>query len=810
MPATNLDPRDDFLQRLADSPRTIFWMTDASDAFLCLHQDGPAHAGDLRGLSLDNWVTLIHPEDRMQLGPLVQSAWTRHEGYKVRYRLRRSDGSWRWVLGTSEARFDADGGFVGFIGSVVDVSDPDFIFNSSRIDATHSLITENTSDFISHHAPDTGDYLYVAPAVRRLGYEPAELLGKSVYTLVHPDDVPIIRDEVLRQFRGQPGRVVEHRFLTKQGEEVWLSTSIVLLTDPINGQKLGAVVVARDISEQRRAREELRHSEERFRSLTNLSSDWYWETDASERFTFLSDGLYRLFGATPEEVLGCTRMERAADHSQPGLLEYQARVERREPFRDLVYSVFVPGKGLVRHSVISGEPVFENGVFKGYRGVGRDITHDIELSKELERLAKQDSLTGLPNRASLHEQLERMLETRNGAPVAVLFIDLDRFKEVNDSLGHVPGDMLLCEVANRLKGTLEPDELIARLGGDEFVVCAICPGGKNQAAEIARCLLDSLQKPVHVGGRDVMVRASIGISLAPGDGDTRHLLFQNADTAMYNAKDSGRNCYRFFEAGMTTKARVRLLLESGMHAALERGEFSLHYQPRFDLRRTAVVGMEALIRWHHPELGLVPPLEFIPFAEERGYIEAIGKWVLEEACRQTRRLSDFFGAPLQVSVNLSARQLRSARLVDDVAAALQASGLAGAQLELELTETALVEDTASSTKAFEALKALGVALAVDDFGTGYSGMGYLGQFPFDTLKLDRSFLARNDDASRRVIKAFIDMAHALDLAVVAEGVEEQRTVDFLREIGCDEVQGYFFARPLPLDELERFLAARKV
>lgn len=799
-------------QELAEHATTVVWTSDLQGICTCIHSDIPDKFPE-QGLFVQaDWLEAIHPEDRVRLKPAFQEAREKRARYQFEYRVIRRDGSTRWLRSSAVPRFNGAGEFLGYAGAITESTElREAVLELAKNELALRLVMEHSTDLISHHAPDTGNYLYVSPSSEVLvGFKPEELLGVSAYTRIHPDDAPLVRAEVARQAAGDiDSKLVEFRIRHKAGHHIWLGAKIRVLRDPVTQDKLGAVVVARDIGTERREREALMRSEERFRSLANLSSDWYWETNAEGRFTYVSDGLYRLFGASPGEVIGRTRVDRAADTTQPGLREYLRALAERKVFRDIRYSVYVQSKGTVRHSAISGEPVFEDGHFKGYRGVGRDITEQILAEKRLEQLATHDSLTGLANRAHMQERLQRLLEDSHlKSQVAVLFIDLDRFKEVNDTLGHSPGDLLLTEVARRLRSNLRPDDLVARLGGDEFVVAVPCPHGVASARKMVEKLSAVLLEPMVIEGHEVFVRASVGISMYPDDATSKEGLLQAADIAMYRAKESGRNGYRFFNQEMSQQMKGRMTIENSLHRALERKEFELHYQPRVNLATMQVAGFEALIRWNHPQLGRIPPLEFIPIAEERGFIAEIGRWVLEEACCQAQRIIDATGRPIRISVNLSARQLAGDQLLGDVRSALEKSGLQADLLELELTETALVNDIEASTRIFQALKGLGVSLAVDDFGTGYSGLAYLGQFPIDVLKLDRSFVNQNNrdkTGNRRVIEAFIEMAHRLGLPVVAEGVETADTLAFLSACRCDEAQGYYFAPPLPVLEVAPFL-----
>jgi len=435
-------------------------------------------------------------------------------------------------------------------------------------------------------------------------------------------------------------------------------------------------------------------------------------------------------------------------------------------------------------------------------GVASDVTRHKESQALLYRAAHHDALTGLPNRKLMQERLRQGLarHDREGGTLALMLIDIDRFKTINDSLGHKAGDSMLCQVAERLAGSLREEDTVARLGGDEFVVVLPDVADEAGAAAVVHKLTAALVPPMKVDGRTIHCTASFGIALSPRDGEDVESLLKNADTAMYAAKRGGRNAHRFYAAEMNAAAARLLDLENALRGALERREFEVYYQPQVDLARDgAVCGFEALLRWRHPERGLIPPAEFIPLAEETGLIVPIGEWVLGEACRQARTWIERFDPDLRVAGNLSARQFARPGLAQTVAATLAACGLTARNLELELTESMIMDDPDQSGRILAELKAMGITLAVDDFGTGYSSLAYLRRFPIDVLKIDQSFVSdlvsNPDDAA--ICASIIAMAHSLRLKVVAEGVENDGQLGFLAQRGCDHAQGYLIGRPLP-------------
>ncbi len=557
--------------------------------------------------------------------------------------------------------------------------------------------------------------------------------------------------------------------------------------------------------------EALQVSQGRLSSLVSLSSDWIWEQDEELRFSYFSDGLQQATGVHPSQLLGKRRLlDSVVDVPPDVVADHERRVAARLPFRDLVYCLGTPGSRGVYISV-SGEPIFDDdGRFKGYRGVGRDVTHQRLAEQQVLKLARYDGLTGLPNRTMFMDELERTLARarRHGGRFALFFIDLDRFKNINDSLGHGAGDQLLKVMATRLRTLLRDSDLVARLGGDEFVVLLDATVEADDLAHVARKALAAIGEPVPIDSRSYQVTGSIGISLYPDDGADAAALLKNADAAMYLAKDRGKNNYQFYTVQLAAHSAQQFALEADLRVALQRDELLLHFQPKVRVDTGALIGMEALLRWLHPQRGLLPPGTFITLAEDCGLILPIGQWVLDAACRQMRAWRD---AGLQVprcAVNLSARQLVTDTLVDDVARALADHRLAAEALEVEITESVLMADPERANQTLQALHGMGVHVSIDDFGTGYSSLAYLKRFPAQTVKIDRSFVSGlpqdRDDAA--ITQAVIAMAHSLGLEVVAEGVETQAQLDFLLRLGCDQAQGYLISRPVPADQLQRMLA----
>ena len=566
----------------------------------------------------------------------------------------------------------------------------------------------------------------------------------------------------------------------------------------------------------------LRESEARFRSLTELITDWYWEQDAQGRFTKVEGSrelgkMYaftQMIGRTVQECRGFIRFQADEIHWSG----WQSQLARHTEFRDFVFRAEVQGSQQLRYFAVSGLPMFDaEGTFCGYRGTGRDITDRRQAEEKIQRLAFYDALCNLPNRRLLVKRLAQALSAshRSGCHGALLFIDLDNFKDLNDTLGHAMGDTLLRLVGRRLVECVREADTVARLGGDEFVVMLehLSPDDAESTAAAdatARKIQAALNRPYDLDGTRHHSTPSIGLTLFRGHAHKVDELLTRADLAMYQAKAAGRNALRFFDPRMQTALAERAALEADLRRGLDRDQLDLHYQPIVDIRG-ALVGAEALLRWRHPVRGMVSPAEFVPLAESTGLILPIGRWVLATACSQLARWARSDDtAQLKISVNVSARQFRQP---DFVAQVLEVVALAGARadrLKIELTESMLLNDVEDVIHKMAELKAVGVGFALDDFGTGYSSLSYLKRLPLDQLKIDKSFVrdVLTDPNDAAIARTIVSLARSLDLTVVAEGVETAGQHAFLARAGCGEFQGYLFGRPMPVGELMAAMRAQ--
>ncbi len=553
----------------------------------------------------------------------------------------------------------------------------------------------------------------------------------------------------------------------------------------------------------------LRDSQERYRDVVDSVKEVIFQTNAAGEWAFLNMTWFEVTGIDAARAIGRPMADYFLDEDRPRVGQWLDTLRRREAV-DCRFEVrYVRRDGGSGWFDLAQRARYdEAGNFAGTSGTLDDITEQKLAEERIEFLAYHDVLTRLPNRMLAQDRFQQAMAyaDRSRTKVAMLFLDLDNFKAINDSLGHLAGDSLLKEVAGRLLACVRETDTVGRLGGDEFLVILAALPDAEAIAPVLVKLLASLLEGYEIGHQEFNTSASIGIALYPDDGADFEVLLKKSDMAMYRAKDAGRNTYRFFDDQMNIEAVEHLRMSNGLRKALVRDEFVLHYQPQIDIASGAMIGAEALIRWNHPEMGVVPPGRFVPVAEESGLIVPIGEWVLYQACRQAAAWGKAGVHGLVIAVNLSAVQFRRGDIEQSVTRALEASGLDPALLELELTESILINDTEHILATVKRLKLLGVKLSIDDFGTGYSSLSYLKRFQVDKLKIDQSFVRdlATDAEDAAIVRAIIQMAGGLGLTTIAEGVETAHILGMLRAFGCDEAQGYHFARPMPADELLAF------
>ena len=790
---------------------------------------GAAHIGGMAEQTLlkrGELIEGVQAEDR----PQVEQALQRMDGEMVEYRWRRPDGQLIWV----RARFYRqlkDGVSQAEMGVIQEVTEEHRVRQSleNQLAFIHKITSRAPGLVYEYQMWPDGRYIFpfVSAGVQQIyGVTPEQVYQNPtrVFHGIYPEDAALVQKTTLEAMRKvQPWRC-EFRVGSEGGAVRWMLGNS-LPEKQADGSVLFCGSIT-DITAQKEALERLQASEERFRSLSSLSSDWYWEQDAEFRFVRIDnweqDAEFRFVRIDGSGVSGTKLVSEAAtgrtrwDSGVEGVSaaqweKHKAQLLAHETFHDFeIRRVLQDGSYM--WAAISGAPIFDAaGEFCGYRGTGRDISARKQAEADIERLAFFDALTNLPNRRLLIDRLGHAVATsaRNGNHGALLFIDLDNFKILNDTLGHHMGDMLLEQVALRLKDCVRDVDTVARLGGDEFVVMleelgTVATEAASQAETVAKKILQALNQQFALGNHQLHSSPSIGVTLFHQHTQSVDELLKHADLAMYQAKAAGRNTLRFFDPEMQAAASARATLEADLRQGLLRNEFMLYYQRVVD-DQGHTTGVEALLRWKHPERGLVPPGEFIPVAEQTGLILPLGQWVLDAACAQ---LVAWSAKPhtqrLTMAVNVSARQFKHPDFSNHILSLLRLSGANPYRLKLELTESLMLSDFDEVIDKMSELRAIGVGFSLDDFGTGYSSLAYLKRLPLDQLKIDQSFVrdVLTDPNDAAIARTILNLARSLDLGVVAEGVETAGQRDFLLRSGCKAFQGYFFGRPVPVEQLE--------
>ncbi len=760
-------------------------------------------------------LALVHAEDRGAVRAAFMAALKGEPpAHGVEYRMRTASGGWKWVLSSGRiVRRDAARRATRMSGTAVDIDVRKRAEQATAdAEARYRSLIELAPDGVC--VLSNGAIEYANPAAARIlkGKSPQQLIGMKLEDAIHPEHLERARERLRFHAMGPGVSQFEERALRcLDGSD---TVAEIASVSYLERGRLVVQMVMRDVSEQRKAREALAERERRFRDVVEASGEYVWETDAAWRYTYLSARAETVLGFMRAEVLGRTPRDFMPLGESRALAEWFARhSERAEPFRDQMHRAITKSGRVIWQSV-SGVPVFDAaGRLAGYCGTGADVTARKHAEERIQYLATRDALTGLPNRLLLTDRANHAIlaAARGRGRLALLSFNLDRFKLVNDSLGHQAGDALLRAVAERLSNTLRREDTLARLGGDEFVLLWEGVKAADDAAVVGQRILGILTRPFVIEGRSLSVSASIGISVYPDDGHDFNELLKNADAALSHAKETGRGGFRFFSPELNAKALERLTMENDLRRALVRGELVMHFQPVVSGRGAKLVGAEALVRWRHPEKGLLPPDAFIPIAEESGLIGAVGEWTLQRALSQAGAWQRSLPGQPWVALNVSAHELADGEgFVARLREALQAGGVDGARIELEVTERVLMGNLAANVETLRRIGELGVRVAIDDFGTGYSSLAYLRQLPIDKLKIDRSFLrdleTSRDDAT--IVQTIAAMAKSLGLHVAAEGVENEGQLACLLALGCDEWQGHLCSEPLEAAEFERLLERR--
>jgi diguanylate cyclase (GGDEF)-like protein/PAS domain S-box-containing protein len=788
-----------------------FWETDAEHRITWLSGGGPVATlfGGTPTFGKRFWEIPRVEVDRRAIEALLERLGGELPFFDLEIARADERGARQVHIISGQSRKDAHGRFVGYRGVGRDVTEQRRAERGLAAAKERLEMALDGGNLAEWHFDLESDELYAGDGwVRFLGHDrsPPITRGAQLGGLLHPEDEPRMREALVRVLKGEhPEYDVDLRIRTREGGWKWLHCRGRITERDGDGRARRMSGIVADIDARKRAEAAAAERDQRFRDVAAVSREYVWETDVRWRFTYLSERAESVLGYARSELLGRPLWDFVPLGEERAMREaLAAHGGEGRPFRELVHRMMSKA-GAVTWQSLSGVPLQDGeGRWTGYRGTAADVTQRKQAEARIEQLTTRDPLTGLANRAQLAERVSQAIVRAAHArgELALLAIDLDRYRLVNESLGHAAGDALLRAVAERLQNALRREDTLARLGGDDFVLLWNGVRSADEAAALASRIVAILGRPFTVEGATLYVEVSVGIALYPRDGRDFGELLRNADAALYHAKSTGRGDFAFFAPAMHERAVEQLRVESDLKSALLRGELSLQWQPVVR-GRSEVVGAEALVRWQHPTRGLVSPESFVPLAEDSGLIRALGDWTLERALSQAgawlREWPDERRGGLWIAANVSAAELAEGdAFVRKVQGALAANGLPGERLELEVTERVLMTHLDENIRTLKRIGELGVRFAIDDFGTGYSSLAYLRGLPIQKLKIDRAFLRgiETDPASEAIARTIASLARTLGIAVAAEGVETAGQLDKLLALGCSEWQGHYFSEPL--------------
>ena len=800
-------------RRMANSSPIMIWITDATGAPTFVNQSWCDFTGldQAQAMTHENWINAIHPDDRENILAAYYINTSTHQAITTEYRLLNAKGEWCWILDKGMPMYDENDAFTGYIGSAIDITERKqaqqllqdkerVLSESQRIAHVGSWSVELITNCFSW-----SDEMYKIFGLSPETFKPSM---KTFLDLIHPDDRNTMKIW-LRDCRAEKEpRELDFRIVLPDNTIRFIRGVSGLQYDEMK-KPLRMVGSAQDITEHKRIELDLSIAAVAFESQDPIVI-----TDTSSIILRINKAFSVSTGYSEQEALGQKiSMLKSGRHDAAFYAEMWESILSVGTWQGEIWDRRKNGEIYPKWLSITAVKG-SNGITSHYVATHTDISERKISEEKIKQLAFYDPLTQLPNRRLLLERLQHSMdiERRDGKHLGLLMLDLDRFKAVNDSLGHLAGDKLLQQVAARITARLREVDMVARLGGDEFIVLLEDIVHLEDAARVAEEIIADLTKPFYLTENDpVQIGASIGISLYPQHGDSPEKLMDHADAALYQAKDAGRGCFAYFSEDLTLAARERMALETRLRSAIGQQELRVFYQPLVDIITGRIVGAEALVRWQDPLEGLISPLRFIPIAEETDLIVEIGSWVLYETCRQGRQWLDAGLPSLTLAVNVSPHQFRRSDICALVADALSETGFPPQYLELEITESALMQNQANATVILNSLRTQGIRLAIDDFGTGYSSLAYLKRFPLDILKIDKSFIDdipfHQDDME--IAATIIAMSHILGFKVLAEGVETTAQLEFLREKGCDMYQGYIKSKPLPAHEFVTLLLTQQ-